>query len=602
MIFDYRKTTVLLSLLVMLSFAIYIPVNTEHDTYIENSFITDAYAQQQLGNINNTDKDAVKNNLSSAKNSDNIEDDALSKLYDKVDQSVIQVTQNSNIPSDTRLGSGFVYDKEGHIVANYHVVAGENTEEEYDITFTDGSAYKATVVGLDPFAEIAVLKIVSENNTQVNEKLVPLQIGNFSQVKVGQRVVAIGNPYGLSASITEGIVSGLGRLLPTLPSQTGQTPTIENIPAFSIPNIIQTDAAINPGNSGGPLLNMRGEVIGINTAIFSVTGAYSGIGFAIPSYLIEKIVPSLIATGTYGHPWLGIEGTDITADIAEYMNLQNTTGFLVTQVTSGSPADSANIKGGHILTVINGREIELGGDVIIAVDDKPIRKIDDLLSFLEREKETGDNVTLSLIRNGTMQKIDLTLASRPTTAFDGEIRGNPQEKRPTLGITGIDVTPELATEMDMPQRIIDRGEGFLVVDIIRNGPADKAGIRGGYIASNINGTKIELGGDIIIGIDNQTVKSSYDIRNYLSSKQIGDIVQLAIYRDNKTMSIPVMLEASSEQDLTNNPVPKAPFAVPDEPSPYLPFNPFDDFGDSRMYDQCVQSIDKIICDRLFGRQ
>ena len=479
MINDYRKPTVLLGVLIVVSFVFYFPVNADYKTAIENSFITDAYAQQQIGNINNTEKDAINNNFSSAKGSDNLEDGALSKLFDKVDQSVIQVTQNSNIPSDTRLGSGFVYDKEGHIVTNYHVVTGENAEEEYDITFTDGSAYKATVVGLDPFSEIAVLKIVSENNTQINEKLEPLQIGNFSQVKVGQRVVAIGNPYGLSASITEGIVSGLGRLLPTLPSQTGQTPTIENMPIFSIPNIIQTDAAINPGNSGGPLLNMRGEVIGINTAIFSVTGAYSGIGFAIPSYLVEKVVPSLIATGTYEHPYLGIEGTDITADIAEYMNLQNTTGFLVTQVTSGSPADSANIKGGDILTVINGREIELGGDVVIAVDDKPIRKIDDLLSYLEKEKESGDNVTLSLIRNGTVQKIDLALASRPTAAFDGEIRGDSQEKRPTLGITGIDVTSELATEMDIPQRIIDGGEGFLVIDIIRNGPADKAGIRGG---------------------------------------------------------------------------------------------------------------------------
>ncbi len=169
MIIDYRKTSVLLGLLVMLSFAIYLPVNTEHDTYIQNSFVTKAYAQQQLGNISNSDKDFIKNNLSSTKNSDILEGDFLSKLFEKVDQSVIQVTQNSDIPSNTRLGSGFVYDKEGHIVTNYHVVAGENADEEYGITFTDGSAYKATVVGLDPFAEIAVLKIVSENNTQINE-------------------------------------------------------------------------------------------------------------------------------------------------------------------------------------------------------------------------------------------------------------------------------------------------------------------------------------------------------------------------------------------------------------------------------------------------
>src|SRR5690606_34378905 len=176
----------------------------------------------------------------------------------------------------------------------------------------------------------------------------------------GQRVAAIGNPFGLSASITEGIVSGLGRVLPALPSENSQRSIIEDTPAFSIPDIIQTDAAINPGNSGGPLLNMKGEVIGINTAIFSATGVYSGVGFAIPSYLIQKVVPSIIATGEYQHPYLGVSGTDINSDIAEMMNLQNTTGFLVIQVTSGSPAEKAGIRGGSILTEIDGREIEIG--------------------------------------------------------------------------------------------------------------------------------------------------------------------------------------------------------------------------------------------------
>ena len=267
-------------------------------------------------------------------------------------------------------------------------------------------------------------------------------------------------------------------------------PLVEDTPAFSIPNIIQTDAAINPGNSGGPLLNMRGEVIGINTAIFSSTGVYSGVGFAIPSYLIQKVVPSLITTGEYQHAYLGVSGTDIDADIAEIMNLQNTTGFLVIQVTSGSPAEKAGIRGGDILTEINGREVELGGDVIIAIDDKPIRKIDDLLSYLDREKKVGENVTLSIVRNGQIHKLDLTLVARPpSTDLDSEIIQETQEEGPTLGITGMNVTPEIALQMNIPSNITNGGKGFLVIDVLRNGSAENAGIRGGYIASNIGGNQ-----------------------------------------------------------------------------------------------------------------
>jgi S1-C subfamily serine protease len=553
---------------------------------------------------------ANNNTLSSGNSSDNSPEEDLIKLYDQVDQSVVQVTQDSNVPGASRLGSGFVYDKEGYVVTNYHVVAGDSVNKEFDVTFTDGTGYKATVVGVDPFAEIAVLKIPLENNTEVMKKLIPLQIGDFSKVNVGQRVAAIGNPFGLSASITEGIISGLGRVLPALPSENSPIPLVEDTPAFSIPDIIQTDAAINPGNSGGPLLNMRGEVIGINTAIFSATGVYSGVGFAIPSYLIQKVVPSIITTGEYQHPYLGVSGTDIDSDIAEMMNLKNTTGFLVIQVTSGSPAEKAGIRGGAILTEIEGREVELGGDVIVGIDDKSIRKIDDLLSYLDREKKVGENVTLTIIRNGQVQEIGLTLAARPdSTISDDETMQEIQNNSPSLGITGINVTPEIALQINVPSNIVDGGEkGFLVIDVLRNSSAEDAGIRGGYISSNINGNQIELGGDIIIGIENVTIGSVEDIRKALSTKQVGDTVQLTVYRDNRTVEIPVTLKEGSESDQVESLLPpSSPFSpspspnIPRDDSPFQqPFNPFKDFSND-IYNQCVEIAGKDACDRLFGR-
>lgn len=583
-------------------------INTE--TYLFDN----AFAQQQaLSNITNSDNSfmiANNNTLSSGNSSDNSPEEGLIKLYDKVDQSVVQVTQDSNVPGASRLGSGFVYDKEGYVVTNYHVVAGDSVNKEFDVTFTDGTGYKATVVGVDPFAEIAVLKIPLENNTEVMKKLIPLQIGDFSKVNVGQRVAAIGNPFGLSASITEGIISGLGRVLPALPSENSPIPLVEDTPAFSIPDIIQTDAAINPGNSGGPLLNMRGEVIGINTAIFSATGVYSGVGFAIPSYLIQKVVPSIITTGEYQHPYLGVSGTDIDSDIAEMMNLKNTTGFLVIQVTSGSPAEKAGIRGGAILTEIEGREVELGGDVIVGIDDKSIRKIDDLLSYLDREKKVGENVTLTIIRNGQVQEIGLTLAARPdSTISDDETMQEIQNNSPSLGITGINVTPEIALQINVPSNIVDGGEkGFLVIDVLRNSSAEDAGIRGGYISSNIYGNQIELGGDIIIGIENVTIGSVEDIRKALSTKQVGDTVQLTVYRDNRTVEIPVTLKEGSESDQVESILPpSSPFSpspspnIPRDDSPFQqPFNPFKDFSND-IYNQCVEIAGKDACDRLFGR-
>jgi serine protease Do len=332
----------------------------------------------------------------------------LEDLFRDTQQSVVQVsgtaTDNNNALSGVTLGSGFVYDTSGHIVTNYHVVAGD---DDISITFIDGTVYRARVVGTDQYSDLAVLRIQDDIPT---DKLKPLPLGNSSSLRVGQEVVAIGNPFGLSGSMTEGIVSGLNRLIPVYQDPLSNAA----VPAFSIPDVIQTDAAINPGNSGGPLLDMEGEVIGINSAIFSTTGGFAGIGFAIPSNTIDQVAPSLIATGSYQHPWLGVSGIDMTPEIAEAIGLGEPRGFLVIEAAPGGPADSAGVQGGDTPAQLDGREIALGGDVILAINDKDIRKIDDVLGYLQQATKVGETVTLTVWRDGQIIQIDVTLGPRPS--------------------------------------------------------------------------------------------------------------------------------------------------------------------------------------------
>lgn len=333
----------------------------------------------------------------------------LTDLFKDTQQSVVQVsgTISDNQVSEDTLGSGFVYDKSGHIVTNFHVVEGSG-DNDISITLVDGTTYRAKVVGADQYSDIAVLHV----EDVPAEKLVPLPLGNSSELLVGERVVAIGNPFGLSGSMTEGIISGLNRLIPVYSGPGPFTGAVA--PAFSIPDVIQTDAAINPGNSGGPLLDIKGEAIGMNSAIFSTTGAFAGVGFAIPSNTIAKVVPSLIATGTYQHPWLGVTGTDMTPEIAEAMGLGEPRGFLVIETAPGGPAATAGVQGGDTPTQLGGREIVLGGDVILSINDKEIRKIDDVLGYLEQSTEPGETVKLNVWRDGQIMEIDVTLGVRPS--------------------------------------------------------------------------------------------------------------------------------------------------------------------------------------------
>jgi S1-C subfamily serine protease len=322
----------------------------------------------------------------------------LPSLFQKVEKSTVQITDSDETEVfESRLGSGFVYDDNGHIITNQHVVSGGGSS--LDITFLDGTVYRASVIGSDPHTDIAVLYV----EDVPKDKLFPLPLADSSMVMVGEQVAAIGNPFGLSGSMSEGIISGVGRQLPA--QEAGH---------FSIPDIIQTDAPINPGNSGGPLLNMKGEVIGINSAIYSTTGQFAGVGFAIPSNTLAKIVPSLITTGSFQHPWLGIAGQDMTPGIANLLGLDEPRGFLVTEVVAGSPAEQAGIERGKEDAVVDGLQIRVGGDVIIAVDNKTVRKIDDILAYVEKEKSVGEGLKLTILREGQRMEVMATLGARPS--------------------------------------------------------------------------------------------------------------------------------------------------------------------------------------------
>ena len=320
---------------------------------------------------------------------------SLVELFEKSEEGVVRidVVKINSFREGNSVGSGFVFDLFGNIITNAHVI---DNADNITVTFLDGSQYNASIVGMDKFTDIAVINVEEKP-----DYLHPLEIGDSSTLKVGEPVAAIGNPFGLSGSMTSGIVSQIGRLLPS--HDTG----------FSIPNVIQTDAAINPGNSGGPLLNMNGKVMGINTAIQSGTGQSAGIGFAVPSNTISKVVPVLITEGKYSHPWIGISGQDINPDLAKIRNLNHSKGFLIVTVIPNSPAEMAGLKGVSEIEKIDNKEYPKDGDIIISVDGKEVRKISDILIHLQEEKSVGDEMILGIIRNGEQMDIILTLIVRP---------------------------------------------------------------------------------------------------------------------------------------------------------------------------------------------
>lgn len=336
-----------------------------------------------------------------------IEEELLVQLYQRVNPSVVNIRIQQHVEVEQLLppgfpedffregqGSGFVWDTEGHIVTNNHVVA---TADRVLVTFYDDTTAEAKVVGTDRDSELAVIKVDVDPSY-----LRPAALGDSDALRVGQRAIAIGNPFGQAGTMTQGIISALGRTFSA--AQTG----------FAIPEMIQTDAAINPGNSGGPLLDSQGRVIGVNTLILSGTGVSAGVGFAVPINIVKQVVPVLIEKGKYTYPWLGITGMDLILAIREEMNLpSDLRGALIIEVTEGGPADEAGLRGGTRRVRVEGRELLVGGDVIIAMDGRLVPGIDDVVVYLVRNTRPGQEVKLTILREGQERTIQVTLGERP---------------------------------------------------------------------------------------------------------------------------------------------------------------------------------------------
>ena len=317
------------------------------------------------------------------------EEQLLVNLYERVSSSVVNIAVSTTFGGGT--GSGFVLDTDGHIVTNNHVVEGA---EQILVRFADETIVEAELVGADVDSDLAVIRV-----DVPTDLLREVQLGDSSTLRVGQRAIAVGNPFGLEQTMTTGIISAPGRVLRQ-----------EN--GFSQPKLIQTDAAINPGNSGGPLLNARGEVIGVNTFIFSRSGSSSGVGFAVPVNTVKRVVPSLIATGRYDDPWLGISGLSITPVVAGALELPVEQGILLQEVVPEGPAARAGLRGSYRQTEIDEGPLPTGGDIIVAIDGVEMRDMDELIVYLA-ETTVGQTVTLDILREGERQSVDLILEERP---------------------------------------------------------------------------------------------------------------------------------------------------------------------------------------------
>ncbi len=322
-------------------------------------------------------------------------DVSLTELYNQVAPGVVSIQVISMLQGQVvgqGAGSGFILDEEGHIITNNHVVADATL---VSVIYFNGIEARAEIVGTDEDSDLAVIKV---------EELIagahPIPVGDSDRVNVGEWVVAIGNPFGQQSSMTLGIVSAVGRTIPT-----GVTP-------FSIPQAIQTDAAINPGNSGGPLLNLKGEVIGVNAQIASGSGANSGVGFAIPSNTVRRVAPVLISEGAYQWPWLGVQGTAVSLLLQQANGLEIQQGGYIDVVISDGPAEMAGMRGSTGTKTIDGLPVPVGGDVVIAVDGNPVFSFNDLLVKIAFSNP-GETVELTVIRDGEQISIEATLAARP---------------------------------------------------------------------------------------------------------------------------------------------------------------------------------------------
>lgn len=323
------------------------------------------------------------------------------RVYSQVSPGVVNITQKvveydfffAPVATDGGTGSGCVLDTDGNILTNYHVI---ESADSLEVSLPDHTKYRAKVVGFDKQNDLAVIKI----SGAPKERLHPIAIGDSNALKVGQKVLAIGNPLGLQNTMTTGIVSSLGRRIKT------EEGTL-------VDNVIQTDAAINPGNSGGPLLNTAGEMIGINTSIFTIRGGGSiGIGFAIPANTVRRVVTELIRDGRVRRPWFGIEGYEVNEDLASELSLPVQSGIMIARVYRSSSADQAGIKGANQIAILYNQRILVGGDILTDIEGKPVGSLEELRLVLET-KRPGDTVRVTIYRGRSKTQKSVMLVEAP---------------------------------------------------------------------------------------------------------------------------------------------------------------------------------------------
>jgi len=394
--------------------------------------------------------------------------------------------------------------------------------EKIEVTFSDGTIVPATLVGADPDSDLAVVKV---NVTA--DKLHPVQLGDSNAVKVGQLAIAIGNPFGLEGTMTTGIISAVGRSLPADENSTQ---------SYTIPDVIQTDAPINPGNSGGVLMDAQGQVLGVTSAIESPVRANAGVGFAIPSAIVNNVVPALIKDGKYVHTWLGISGRTLVPDLATAMKLDaGQRGALVEEIVPNSPAEKAGLHGSSQQVTIEGQTANVGGDVITAIDSQPVVEMNDLIAYLARSTKVDQKVTLTILRDGKQQTLDVTLTARPSA----EERNNASAQSNTsgihLGILGVTVDQSVAKEMNLP----DQQQGVLVEQVESGSLADTAGLRAGTKSFTLDGQKINVGGDVITSVNGQPVTTIGELKAALAQLPSNHPLTLTLLRDGKELDITV---------------------------------------------------------------
>ncbi len=339
-------------------------------------------------------------------------------------------------------GSGFIVDKKGYILTNNHVVGGADLIE---VRLFDGREFKAKIIGTDPQSDVAVIKIDADDDLPV------LPLGDSDKLQVGEWVIAVGNPFGLSESVTVGVVSAKGR---------------NRIGINDYEDFIQTDAAINPGNSGGPLINIRGEAIGMNTAIFSRSGGYMGIGFAIPINMAKAVMRQLIEKGKVVRGWLGVVIQEIDEDLAKSFGLEKPEGVLVTEVADDSPAKRGGLKQGDIILQLNGQKVKDVGDLRNRIALTP----------------PGTKVKLLVLRDGKKKLLVVKIGEKPGETTVAGVRHGILKK---LGLSIQDLTPELAEQFGYKE-----GQGVLVSEVEPGSPAERAGIRAGFLIEEVNRVRV----------------------------------------------------------------------------------------------------------------